>query len=303
MPMKAPACRQDVALRQLCLNPLSPWAYVGARGNPAKATCYHRRMNGNALPAPHRGPAGATAGWWRMLRFAALLLAATLSPAAWTRATRRAVADQVCLTALRTLPWFTLLSGLLSLVLVHIVVVTAQSYGLTQFALGTVIRVLVVELLPLAAALFVALHGGLSDATPAPAADAGDDPLATAAAGGIPRALLALVVARAVAVVTLATLAGGIALVLAYFGVYGFTPWGIAAFTRTVGQVFDPIVLMSLGLKTALFAAAVATVPAACDPDGARAGEAAAGTSLPATVRLFAVLIAVETLSLVAEFF
>ncbi len=259
-------------------------------------------MNGNALPAPPRGPAGPTAGWWRMLHVAALLLAASLSPAAWTRATRRAVADQVCLTALRTLPWFTLLSGLLSLVLVHIVVVTAQSYGLTQFALGTVIRVLVVELLPLAAALFVALHGGLADA--APAADAEDE--TPAVTGAIPRALLAQVVARAVAVVALATLAGGIALLLAYLGVYGFTPWGIAAFTRTVGQVFDPIVLMSLGLKTALFAVAVATVPAACDPEraaDARAGEAAAGATLHATVRLFAVLIAVETLSLVAEFF
>jgi phospholipid/cholesterol/gamma-HCH transport system permease protein len=254
-------------------------------------------MNGNALPAPRYGAAGRTIGWWRMLHVAALLLAASLSPAAWTRATRHVVASQVCQTALRTLPWFTLLSGLLSLVLVHIVVVTAQSYGLTQFALGTVIRVLVVELLPLAAALFVALHGGLADTAPPPEAE--DE--TPAAAGVIPRALLAQVVARAVAVVTLATLAGGIALVLAYLGVYGFTPWGIASFTRTVGQVFDPIVLMSLGLKTALFAAAVATIPAACDRGDI--GAPAAGTTLHGTVRLFAVLIAVEILSLVAEFF
>ncbi|MBW7901694.1 MAG: ABC transporter permease [Rhodocyclaceae bacterium] len=250
-------------------------------------------MNGNALPAPHRDPAGRTVGWWRMLRIAALLLAATLSPAAWTQPTRRAVATQVCLTAMRTLPRFALLSGLLSLVLVHIVVVTAQSYGLTQFALGTVIRVLVVELLPLAAALFIALSGSLAGTPPV------DDEEAPDGAAGIPRALLAQVVARAVAVVALATLAGGIALALAYLGVYGFTPWGVAGFTRTVGQVFDPIVLMALGLKTGLFAAAVATIPAACDADGARAGD----PTLHGTVRLFAVLVAVEILSLVVEFF
>lgn len=250
-------------------------------------------MNGNALPAPHRAPAGRTVGWWRMLRTAALLLAATLSPAAWTPPTRRAVATQVYLTAMRTLPRFALLSGLVSLVLVHIVVVTAQSYGLTQFALGTVIRVLVVELLPLAAALFVALSGSLAGTPPV------DDEESPDGAAGIPRALLAQVAARAVAVVALVTVAGGIALLLAYLGVYGFTPWGVAAFTRTVGQVFDPIVLMALGLKTALFAAAVATVPAACDAHGERAGD----PTLHGTVRLFAVLVAVEILSLVAEFF
>lgn len=242
-----------------------------------------------------------------MLHFAALLLAATLSPAAYSPAARRAVANRICVSAMRMLPWFTLLSGLLSLVLVHIVVVTAQSYGLTQFALGTVIRVLVVELLPLAAALFVALHGGLADADARAAtaahADEDDDALAAAAAGDIPRALMPQVVAGIVAVVTLVTLSGGIALVLAYLGVYGFTPWGMAAFTRTIGQVFDPIVLMSLGLKTLLFAAAVATIPIACDADGARRGRPTAGASLHATVRLFAVLIAIEILSLVAEFF
>lgn len=241
-----------------------------------------------------------------MLHFAALLLAATLSPAAYSPAARRAVANRICVSAMRMLPWFTLLSGLLSLVLVHIVVVTAQSYGLTQFALGTVIRVLVVELLPLAAALFVALHGGLADAdarAAAARAEGDDDALAAAAAGDIPRALMPQVVAGIVAVVTLVTLSGGIALVLAYLGVYGFTPWGMAAFTRTIGQVFDPIVLMSLGLKTLLFAAAVATIPIACDADGARRGRPTAGASLHATVRLFAVLIAIEILSLVAEFF
>lgn len=266
-------------------------------------------MTGNASPSPHPSsrprPAGRRTGWWRMLHFAALLLAATLSPAAYSPAARRAVANRICLSAMRMLPWFTLLSGLLSLVLVHIVVVTAQSYGLTQFALGTVVRVLVVELLPLAAALFVALHGGLADADVPAAGDADedDDALAAAAAGDIPRALMPQVVAGIVAVVTLVTLSGAIALVLAYLGVYGFTPWGIAGFTRTIGQVFDPIVLMSLGLKTLLFAAAVATIPIACDADGARRGRPPAGASLHGTVRLFAVLIAIEILSLVAEFF
>ena len=56
------------------------------------------------------------------------------------------------------LPGCTVLAALLSLVLTRIVVVTALSYGLTAYALEMVIRVLVLELIPLTAALFVALR-------------------------------------------------------------------------------------------------------------------------------------------------
>jgi len=235
-----------------------------------------------------------------MLHRATLLLAATLSPAAYPPPVRLTVASRICITAAQTLPWFTLLAGLLSLVLVHIVVVTAQSYGLSEFALGTVIRVLVVELLPLSAALFVALRGGLAE-------DAGDAERSNAhresAADAAPPSPLPDVVASAVAVVALAALSGGIALAVAYLEVYGFTPWGLAAFTRTVGQVFDPIVLMSLGLKTALFAAAVAVIPPACAGASRHVQTATGEVALLGTIRLLAVLVAVETLSLVAEFF
>ncbi len=93
---------------------------------------------------------------------------------------------------------------------------------------------------------------------------------------------LAGVVSRLILVILLASGSGAIALVLAYLGVYGFTPWGLGAFTRTVGQIFDPLVLMALALKTLLFAASVAT--------------------LAGTARLFGLLIAIEALMLVAEF-
>jgi phospholipid/cholesterol/gamma-HCH transport system permease protein len=56
------------------------------------------------------------------------------------------------------LAWFGVLSALVSLVLIRIVVVTSQSYGLSRFALEMVVRVLVLELIPLCAAAFVALR-------------------------------------------------------------------------------------------------------------------------------------------------
>ncbi|MBN8454956.1 ABC transporter permease [Accumulibacter sp.] len=225
-------------------------------------------MNGISLPAPNDTGAAAAPGWLPMLHTAMLQLAAALSPSIYTPDVRHVVASGICSATAQAAPRFLALAGLLSLVIVHIVVVTAQSYGLSQFALSTVIRVLVVELLPLAAALFVSLRLSPDAASPTvgPHADS-----------------LAGVVSRFVLVILLTTASGVIALILAYLSVYGFTPWGLSAFTRTIGQVFDPLVLMALALKTLLFAASVAT--------------------LAGTARLFGLLIAVETLMLVAEFF
>ena len=59
--------------------------------------------------------------------------------------------------------WFTLVCTLVSLVLIRIVLVTAISYGLSTFALEMVVRVLVLELIPLTAAVFVALRCSLPD--------------------------------------------------------------------------------------------------------------------------------------------
>lgn len=225
-------------------------------------------MNGISPSTPNDTAAAAAPGWLPMLHAAMLQLAAALSPSIYTPQVRHAVASAICRATAQAAPLFLVLAGLLSLVIVHIVVVTAQSYGLSQFALSTVIRVLVVELLPLSAALFVALRLGADTSRTNVGAHADT---------------LAGVVSRLILVILLASGSGAIALVLAYLGVYGFTPWGLGAFTRTVGQVFDPLVLMALALKTLLFAASVAT--------------------LAGTARLFGLLIAIEALMLVAEFF
>ncbi|PKO89138.1 MAG: ABC transporter permease [Betaproteobacteria bacterium HGW-Betaproteobacteria-10] len=276
------------------------------------SSCYYLCMNASSLfhrarygvPPGGSGPFGWLADTWRALHFSALLLVMAASPATYTAENRRRLASHICLTCSQTVPAFTLLSALLSLVLVHIVVVTAQSYGLSQFALGTVVRVLVVELLPLSAALFVALRAGTAINTEITAlrqaASSAPRPLDEATM--IHRIILPRVAGSAVAVILLVTISGGLALLLAYFGVYGFTPWGVANFTRTVGQVFEPVVLMALGLKTLLFAIAVASIPASAGLLRQRKNEDASLAVLRGTVRLFAVLIGIEILSLTVEF-
>jgi len=60
---------------------------------------------------------------------------------------------------------------------------------------------------------------------------------------------------------------------------------------------------MALGLKTLLFAIAVATIPASAGLEKPRRGQEESVAVLQGTVRLFAVLIVIEILSLTAEFF
>lgn len=237
--------------------------------------------------------------WWGVLYFGLLAVATALTPSTHTRANRTTTAHLMYSTTWKVLPWFTLLSALISLVLIRIVVVTALSYGLSQVALDLVVRVLVLELIPLSAALFVVLRAALGS----DAADSGygDDARAWRRSGSdvmrgivVPR-----VIASAFSVVTLAAVSSVVALVLAYLSVYGLSPWGFAGYTRMVGRVFDPAVSLGFVLKIALFSLAVAVIPIASLLQGRSQPELPAPNG---TVRLFVVLVLIEAASLALKY-
>ena len=97
-------------------------------------------------------------GWWQIVYFGAVIGVMALSPASYSAAQRRRIARHIVLDTAPVLVWFTLLSSLLCMVIARIVVATALSYGLTQYAHEMLVRVLVIELIPLTAALFVAVR-------------------------------------------------------------------------------------------------------------------------------------------------
>lgn len=245
------------------------------------------------------------ASWWHMIHLGAIALVIALSPSTYNRANRGATSRYIYTSTWQVLPWFTLLSALVSLVLIRIVVVTALSYGLSQYALEMVVRVLVLELIPLAAALFVALRSGL-------AFNAGAAPLATLAAtlqhGPAPdldlmrRDLVPQVIASSFAVLSMAMVSSVIVLVLAYINVYGVSPWGLAGYTRTVGRVFEPAVSIGFALKTLLFGLAVAIIPMAAMLEPSRLARQSPSTVQPGAIRLLSVLILIEAGSLTLKY-
>ena len=243
--------------------------------------------------------------WWRLLYLGAVILVLTLSPSSYSRKNRQVLAHQLYANTAPILMGFTVLCALISLVLTRIVTTTALSYGLSQYALQVVIRVLVLELIPLTAALFVALRCTIPDGAELAELQArGDlDALREQGIDPVHREVLPRVVAGIFSTVTLAVLSCVVALLVAYLAVYGFRLSGLAAYTRLFGQVFNPAVTLIFCLKTLFFSLAVSLIPMASALYGMAESNTRTSAEMRGLVRMFAVILLIEVLSLVGNYY
>jgi phospholipid/cholesterol/gamma-HCH transport system permease protein len=248
-----------------------------------------------------RAPALWLANWWRIAQLGAALLALALTPATYTRACGQALAAQIVRGVAPAVLGYTLLSALLSFVIIRIVVVTSVSYGLSQYALEMVVRVLVLELIPLTAALYAALRCSIPRA--AEVAALGADTQHRLSAEHLQMQVLPRVAAGLVCALLLAAISAAVTLVLAYLAVYGFTGAGFGAYTRTVGQVFSPAVALVFGLKVAAMALAVALLPIASVLIAPARPDALASAEMRGLVRLFFVILLIEGAGLVGNYY
>ncbi|CAN5339872.1 hypothetical protein BH11PSE9_BH11PSE9_08690 [soil metagenome] len=259
--------------------------------------------------APHQWLAAVRVwalGWWQIVYFAAQIGVLALAPSSYRRAQRGVVARSLYLATRPLLPGFTVLSALAALVIIRIVLATSLSYGLSRYALDVLVRTLVLELIPLSAALFVAVRCSLA-AGDAVRAMRAQGRFATLLQSGIDPtrdAVLPRVLAGMFAVITLALASGIVTLLLTYFSLYGFAAWGIGAFTRTVGQVFAPAIALIFALKTLFMSLAVAIIPMVSTPREMAAAAAVPGTAdLSRLARLLAVILLIEGVSLVGNYY
>ena len=244
-------------------------------------------------------------GWWRLLDFGSQMLVLALSPSSYRRSQRRVMFRQLHAATAPLLPAFVLIASVVSLVIIRIVVATAASYGLSRYALDVLVRTLVLELLPLLVALFVALRYTLPGAETVAALRAQGRLQAIWRAGGDPARdeLLPRVLAGVFSVALLAALGCLLALLLTYVTVYGFTTWGFDAYTRTVGQVFNPAATLIFAFKALFFSLTVAIVPIA--PEQLHPGDAARRRRDNITLlgRVFALILLGEVISLVGNYY
>ena len=243
--------------------------------------------------------------WRRILRFAGLAIAAAVSPSTYNEATRTVALRQIYFTALQILTGYLVFAALFSLVMIEIVVAAARRYGLAQYSLELVLRVMVLELIPLLTALFVALRSGAAIGTEVALMRVTGELQDMEEAGQSPlhRELVPRIAAAALSVASLTILSCVIAAVLAYVALYGLSPWGIAEYTRIVGQVFDAAALVGFVLKCALFGLAVALIPIATGLEAERDRIKSAPIAvLGGLVKLFFVLGMIEVVSLALKY-
>jgi len=244
-------------------------------------------------------------GWWQIIHSGAVILVLALSPSSYAGDTRSAMARHLYLGTAPVLLWFTVLSSLISLVIIRIVIATAVSYGLSQYALEMLVRVLVLELIPLTAAIFVALYCALPNAAEVAALRAGGEFARLSQQGVDPlqREVLPRAMASLFAVLMLAAVACVVTAMLAYASIYGFTASAFAGYTRTFGHVFAPAVSTIFALKSLLFGLAVALIPVASALQDRPRRRTRASAELQSLVRLFVVILLIEAASLVGNYY
>jgi phospholipid/cholesterol/gamma-HCH transport system permease protein len=245
------------------------------------------------------------AGWRQVIHFGAQVLVLAISPSSYRRSQRQRIVHAIYHATVPMLPSFTVIAAVIALIIIRIVLATALSYGLTRYALDVLVRTLVLELIPLSAAIFAALRYAFAAGEQVRAMRlqgrfeselaAGRDPTRDTV---LPRAAAGLF-----AVITLAAVSGVITMVLTYVSVYGFALWGLPGFTRTVGHVFNPVIVLIFSLKTFFLGMAVAIVPMVPTP---REGSGEAGVlhvDVTRLARLLAVALLIEMVSLVGNYY
>jgi phospholipid/cholesterol/gamma-HCH transport system permease protein len=242
--------------------------------------------------------------WGRALLFAVTAAAAALSLSAYTARTRSLATRQVYLGAWHVLPGFTLFTALLGWVVVQITVSLAREFGLAQFALELALRVVVLELVPLLTALYVALRSGAATVTEvALMASAGElDELRSANIDPYEREFVPRIAAAAITVFVLTVVSCFVVVVIAYLVMYGASPWGFEEYTRSVALVFGPGELGGFLLKCMAFGVAVAVIPISAGLDATDDRRAVPDAVMGGMVRLFVALALIELVDLAVKY-
>src|SRR4030065_160892 len=169
----------------------------------------------------------------------------------WSRATFDVVVKQVYFTAVQILHVFLGYALVISWLIITIILSTARDFGRTEFASEMTIRTLVLELLPFLTALFIALRSGSAINTEVALMQVNNelDALAHCKVPPMQFEFLPRLIGGVVSVVTLAGLAGLLALLMGYLSIYGISTAGFGPYTQTIAKIFDFKIMVGLILK------------------------------------------------------
>lgn len=244
--------------------------------------------------------------WTEVARFAAAAIRGIFSRATYNSATREIVARQIYFTAWQIIGGHVLFVIVLSLVITQILAGAARKFGIYDYALEFTLRMVVLEIVPLLTALFVALRTGAAIATEVSLMRIRNEFGALEQAGIDPMRLelIPRVIGGTISVVSLTAIGVVASLLCANFVVTGFRPWGAHGtdLRHTIGTVFSVQAMAVLWGKALLFGLAVTTIPIAEALNAPRQVFYAPIAVLRGMVRLFVALMLIEVIALVIQY-
>lgn len=240
-------------------------------------------------------------GMFVFLARAAILL---LEPSTWNRATFDVVVKQIYFTAVQILHVFLGYVLVISWLIITIILSTARNFGLVEFASEMTIRVLVLELLPFLTALFVALRSGSAINTEVALMQVNNelDALEHCKISPMQFEFLPRLIGGVVSVVTLASLAGILALLIGYLAIYGLNVSGFEPYTRTIAKIFDFQIMAGLIVKCGLFGLAVTLIPVTAGLETPKKLFMVPVSVLRGMMRVFFAIVAIEVVSLALKY-
>jgi phospholipid/cholesterol/gamma-HCH transport system permease protein len=249
-----------------------------------------------------KGFSGWLNPWLNALRFAITAFVGVFSPSTYNKAMRQVVQKQIYFTAWQILFGFTFFAALFSFLIIEIVVTTARKYGLYEYSLELIVRILVLEIQPLMTALFVALRTGAAINTEVALMKIQNELYALQRMGIDPvrLELLPRVIGGTISVMVLTAVNTAVALWLTHLLIVDFHPWNLTSgdFTRIIGKVLDWQALMILWLKALAFGFAVTVIPISEGLSAEQKLYKAPVAVLRGMVRLFFTLMLIEAVAL-----
>ena len=262
----------------------------------------------NSFTASIESLGAKVTGWFTVaydiFAFLAKSLLLLLDRTTWNRATFDVVVKQVYFTAVQILPVFLGYALVISWLIITIILTTARDFGLTQFASEMTIRVLVLELLPFLTALFIALRSGSAINTEVALMKVNNelDALAHCKVPPMQFEFLPRLIGGVISVITLAGLAGILALFLSYLSIYGLSMAGFEAFTQIIAKVFNLKILLGLIAKCGLFGLAVTLIPVTAGLETPKKLFMVPVSVLRGMMRVFFAIVAIEVVSLALKY-
>ena len=259
----------------------------------------------STLPAT-RGLDARIRAWVALVRFGGAAVRDVVSPSTYNSATREVVARQIYFTGWQILPWFTAFIAVLSLVVTQILADAARSLGIFEYALQFALRALVLDIVPLLTALFVALRTGAAMATEVALMRIRNELGAMERMGIDPMRLelVPRVIAGTVSLLALTSAAVTVSLLCAHLVVTGFEPWAThdAELRHVVAEVVSPGAMFALWAKVLAFGLAVTIIPIAESLNAPRRMFHAPVAVLNGMVRLFFALMVIEVVVLALQY-